>query len=157
VHDLRHTLKRAVHLVEGRAEKQHVRREIHLGLEPLMVNGDPQQLHQVFVNLLINAIEAMPQGGTVEVTLQAEPSDATIRLTIRDSGQGIPPELIPRLFEPFASGKERGTGLGLAVSRRILEEHGGTIAVRPRMPQGTEVIVTLPAVPDAQPVPSGVP
>jgi signal transduction histidine kinase len=157
VHDLRHTLKRAVHLVEGRAEKQHVRREIHLGLEPLMVNGDPQQLHQVFVNLLINAIEAMPQGGTVEVTLQAEPSDATVRLTIRDSGQGIPPELIPRLFEPFASGKERGTGLGLAVSRRILEEHGGTIAVRPRMPQGTEVIVTLPAVPDAQPVPSGVP
>jgi signal transduction histidine kinase len=149
VHDLRHTLKRAVHLVEGRAEKQHVRREIRLGAQPLMVDGDPQQLHQVFVNLLINAIEAMPQGGTVEVTLDAQPSDATIRLTIRDSGQGIPPELVPRLFEPFASGKERGTGLGLAVSRRILEEHGGTITIRPATPGGTEVVVTLPAVQDA--------
>jgi two-component system sensor histidine kinase HydH len=149
VHDLRHTLKRAVHLVEGRAEKQHVRREIRLGAQPLMVDGDPQQLHQVFVNLLINAIEAMPQGGTVEVTLDAQPSDATIRLTIRDTGQGIPPELVPRLFEPFASGKERGTGLGLAVSRRILEEHGGTITIRPATPGGTEVVVTLPAVQDA--------
>lgn len=149
VHDLRHTLKRAVHLVEGRAEKQHVRREIQLGPQPLMVNGDPQQLHQVFVNLLINAIEAMPQGGTIEVTLDAQPADATIRLRIRDSGQGIPPELVPRLFEPFASGKERGTGLGLAVSRRILEEHGGTISIQPVAPQGTEVVVTLPAAQDA--------
>jgi signal transduction histidine kinase len=157
VHDLRHTLKRAVHLIEGRAEKQHVRREIRLGPQPVMVDGDPQQLHQVFVNLLINAIEAMPQGGTVEVALDAQPSDSTIRLTIRDNGQGIPPELVPRLFEPFASGKERGTGLGLAVSRRILEEHGGTIAIRPLQPRGTEVVVTLPAAPSPQPVNTGVP
>lgn len=144
VHDLRHTLKRAVHLIEGRAEKQQVQRKIDLGHEPLMVDGDPQQLHQVFVNLLLNAIEAMPQGGTIEVVLQPS-AEGLIRLTIRDTGQGIPPELVPRLFEPFASGKERGTGLGLAVSRRILEEHGGTIAIRPADPQGTEVVVTLPA------------
>lgn len=157
VHDLRHTLKRAVHLIEGRAENQHVRREVRLGQQPLLVDGDPQQLHQVFVNLLINAIEAMPRGGTVEVTLDDHPADSTIHLTIRDSGQGIPPELIRRLFEPFASGKERGTGLGLAVSRRILEEHGGTIVIRPAVPHGTEVIVTLPAAPSAQPAKSGVP
>jgi signal transduction histidine kinase len=149
-HDVRETLDRAIHLVQGRAEKQRVVTDLQLGFTPLMVNADPQQLHQVFVNLLINAIEAMPEGGELTVTLQGTPESESLRVQFRDTGQGIPAELLPRLFEPFASAKERGTGLGLAVSRRIVEEHGGAIAVRPIAGGGTLFEVTLPAIPQTQ-------
>jgi signal transduction histidine kinase len=95
---------------------------------------------------LINAIEAMPSGGSLSISVIGNPDARQVTVEICDTGDGIPQELMPRLFEPFATGKERGTGLGLAVSRRILEEHGGTIAVRARHPRGTIFEVTLPAV-----------
>jgi two-component system, NtrC family, sensor histidine kinase HydH len=159
LHDLRQTIERAVNLVEGRAKKQQVTTELSLGLVPVMVNGDPQQLHQVFVNVLINGIEAMPHGGQLTVSLAAAENDKLV-VEIEDTGEGIPSELLPRLFEPFATGKDRGTGLGLAVSRRIVEEHGGTVEVCPRLAQGTAFHITLPgvrAVPRlAEPVSNGV-
>jgi signal transduction histidine kinase len=145
-HDLRDTLERAINLVEGRAEKQHVVTEWDLGEQPVNVDGDPQQLHQVFVNLLINGIEAMPGGGTLRVALTHNALHKKAIVQVQDNGEGIPAELMPRLFEPFASAKERGTGLGLAVSRRILEEHGGAITARPRSPKGTIFEVILPAL-----------
>jgi signal transduction histidine kinase len=146
LHDLRETIERALHLVAGRAEKQRVITNMNLGGAPLTVNGDPQQLHQVFVNLLINAIEAMPQGGALRISITGPRDADQLAVEIRDTGEGIPPDLLPRLFEPFASAKERGTGLGLAVSRRIVQEHGGSIAVRPATPRGTVFVVKLPAV-----------
>lgn len=145
LHDLRQTLERALHLVEARAEKQHVSTALELGPQPLSVSGDPQQLHQVFVNLLINAIEAMPRGGRLSIALAPEVVAGHWVVEVQDSGDGIPSELLPRLFEPFATAKERGTGLGLAVSRRILEEHGGRIEVRSQQPRGTIFTVLLPA------------
>jgi two-component system, NtrC family, sensor histidine kinase HydH len=148
-HDLRETLERAMHLVEGRAEKQRVETELWLGLEAVWVNGDPQLLHQVFVNLLINGIEAMPEGGSLAVNLVSEPDDSDVVVEIVDTGEGIPADLLPRLFEPFATAKERGTGLGLAVSRRIVDGHHGAITVRPNSPRGTTFRVTLPAAPAA--------
>ena len=149
LHDLRQTLERALNLVESRAEKQNVTTELDLGLLPLPVSGDPQQLHQVFVNLFINAIEAMPQGGALSIGLVPSAADK-LAVEIRDTGVGIPAELLPRLFEPFATAKERGTGLGLAVSRRILEEHDGSISVRPQTPRGTAFTITLPAASNAE-------
>jgi signal transduction histidine kinase len=148
LHDLRETLQRALNLVEARAAKQQVVTDSSLGEQPLMISGDPQQLHQVFVNLLINAIEAMPRGGRLSLATADEPPPGCLAIEVRDTGGGIPAELLPRLFEPFATTKERGTGLGLAVSRRIIEEHGGTIDVRPQPPMGTVFIVTLPAAAD---------
>ena len=146
LHDLRETLQRAMNLVAGRAHKQQVETELNLGAVPLMVNGDPQQLHQVFVNLLINGIEAMPQGGRLVLSLADDAPPEKLVVQIEDTGDGIPLELLPRLFEPFASAKERGTGLGLAVSRRILEEHSGWIEVGRRQPRGTIFRVVLPGV-----------
>jgi signal transduction histidine kinase len=149
LHDVRDTLQRAIHLVEGRAEKQHVATACRLGDAPVIVNGDPQQLHQVFVNLLINGIEAMPDGGRLIVTLTAGEPEGRLSIQFEDTGIGIPGELMPRLFEPFATAKERGTGLGLAVSRRILEEHSGTITAHHRQPRGSMFEITLPAVAEA--------
>ncbi len=88
----------------------------------------------------------MPHGGALGIFQVAADDDEHIAVEIRDTGEGIPAELLPRLFEPFASAKERGTGLGLAVSRRILQEHGGAISVRPGTLRGTVFMVTLPAV-----------
>src|SRR5262245_24020783 len=150
-HYLRDTLHRAVHLVQGRAEKQNVNVELHLDSESTLVDGDPQQLLQVFVNLLINAIEAMPQGGDLTVALHSDAGGENLTVEICDTGEGIPPDLLPRLFEPFATAKERGTGLGLAVSRRILQEHGGSIGVRSATPRGTVFEVKLPAAAALEP------
>jgi C4-dicarboxylate-specific signal transduction histidine kinase len=149
LHDVRDTLQRALHLVEGRAEKQHVAMASRFGDDPVFVNGDPQQLHQVFVNLLINGIEAMPDGGRLTVALAADRPRGRFAIQFEDTGVGIPADLMPRLFEPFATAKERGTGLGLAVSRRILEEHEGTITARQRQPRGTVFEISLPAAAEA--------
>jgi two-component system, NtrC family, sensor histidine kinase HydH len=156
LYDLRETIDRALHLISGQAEKQHVATDAELGEDALMIYGDPQQLHQVFVNLLINAVEAMPDGGQLEITANRPHGNHAVQVYIRDTGDGIPPDLMPRLFEPFASGKERGTGLGLAVSRRILEEHGGTISARSASPSGTIFVVKLPTASSPALVPESV-
>jgi two-component system sensor histidine kinase HydH len=151
IHDVRETIERAMHLVAGRAEKHSVTSQLDLPGRPIYIDGDPQQLHQVFVNLLINAIEAMPNGGTLRVTARSNSSTQQVSIRVLDTGDGIPADLLPRLFEPFATAKERGTGLGLAVSRRILEEHNGTIEVRPHFPQGTIFELFLPLVSHSEP------
>jgi two-component system sensor histidine kinase HydH len=147
LHDVRDTVERAMHLIAGRAQRQQVTTDLDLGDEPLMIDGDPQQLQQVFINLMINAIEAMPRGGELRAVAKKQELRRCVAIQIFDTGDGIPAELLGRLFEPFATAKERGTGLGLAVSRRILEEHNGSISVHPQTPRGTmfEVILRLVA------------
>lgn len=144
VHDLRQTVARALHLVDGRAKQQRVALVREFFDRPLLVEGDPEQLHQVFVNLALNAIEAMPQGGTLRVRLDQEPAGGLCRVTLSDTGTGIPPEVLPRLFEPFVTSKERGTGLGLAISLRIVQEHGGRLRGENRPQGGADFVVELP-------------
>jgi two-component system, NtrC family, sensor histidine kinase HydH len=109
------------------------------------VEGDPEQLHQVFINLLLNAIESMPQGGSLSVAAQCDGgSNGQCRVLFSDSGPGIPPSVIGKIFEPFVTSKERGTGLGLAVSRRIVEEHGGKLTGVNRPEGGAVFVVELP-------------
>lgn len=142
-HDIRQTLRRALNLVDARMRQQNIEVVTRTGDLNLTVDGDTEKLHQVLVNLLINAIEAMPDGGVVTIDAaivenrQLRPSfdprpdeplsDQWVQIILHDTGEGIPTEVLARLFEPFATSKERGTGLGLAVSRRIIEEHRGTI------------------------------
>jgi signal transduction histidine kinase len=143
-HDIRDTLKRAMNLVEGKAAAARVQLYPDLKNDPVTVDGDPQQLHQVFVNLLINGIEAMPNGGLLCVEVDVIESKSRVRVRIEDNGAGIPIDILPMLFEPFATSKERGTGLGLAISRRIVEEHGGAIEAFNRPEGGATFDVVLP-------------
>ncbi len=144
-HDIRESLRRAMNLVAGRSQQQHVEISADLGDEPLFVDGDPEQLHQVFVNLLLNGLESMPTGGQLKLAATSNDSRHTIQVSVRDSGMGIPEEILKRLFEPFATSKDRGTGLGLAVSRRIVTEHHGTIHAANANEGGAVFDVVLPA------------
>jgi signal transduction histidine kinase len=103
-------------------------------------------MRQVAWNLLRNATEAMPGGGAIALAVEASgaPGDGWAVLRVSDRGSGIPPEDAERIFDPFYSTKVRGTGLGLAVVHRIVDEHGGTIEVQPRAGGGTTFLVRLP-------------
>jgi signal transduction histidine kinase len=111
-----------------------------------LVSGLSNKLQQVLVNLLLNARDAMPQGGKVYVRCWAE--QGCVKVSVRDTGVGIPETLKPHLFEPFVTTKEvgKGTGLGLYVCHRIVTEHGGAIRIASEVGKGTEVVVELPVV-----------
>jgi len=94
-----------------------------------LVQADPMQLHQVFLNLLFNAIEAMPDGGELNLRSGYDRKEEAVKIEVSDTGNGIDPKMIDDIFKPFFSTKSKGTGFGLAISRRIVEEHGGTISV----------------------------
>jgi two-component system sensor histidine kinase HydH len=99
-------------------------------------------MEQAFTNLVLNAVEVMPAGGTLGISLNAD--DCWLIITVSDSGPGISLDVQRRIFEPFFTTKARGTGLGLAVARRVIEEHGGTIEVSSEMGRGTRFTVQLP-------------
>jgi len=110
--------------------------------EPVFAEADEGQLKQVFWNLARNALQAMPQGGTLRATL-ARNSDNRLRIEFRDTGRGMSPDQVEHLFEPFSS-TTGGTGLGLSIVYQIIRDHGGTINVRSRERQGTTITVELP-------------
>jgi len=107
--------------------------------------GDRDRLEQLFLNLYVNAADAMPEGGILSVGLRA-PSEALLEVEIRDTGLGIEPDRVGRIFEPFYSSKERGkgTGLGLVVSRSIVLDHDGTIEVESELDKGTCFTIRFP-------------
>ena len=111
----------------------------------LRVHVDETLLHRVLVNLLSNAVEALPaEGGAVRVTATGTPVGGAV-LVVEDNGDGVSPEDLERIFEPFFSRKEAGVGMGLPISRRIVELHGGGLVLHPRPSGGTRVRLTLPA------------
>ena len=128
------------------------------GLWPAAV--DPGQIGQVIQNLVLNAVEAMPSGGAVEIALDNVRVESgarmspgpCVRLRVSDEGRGIPPDVLPHIFDPFVSTKERGSGLGLAVTHSVVTRHGGTIDVRSRPGEGTTFEIVLPARPGASPM-----
>lgn len=104
--------------------------------------GDPQQLKQVFLNLLLNSLQALNGQGRLEVATSQQGGELIV--TIQDNGTGIAPEALPHIFEPFFSTKPTGTGLGLAIVHSIIQEHGGRIGVESNVNRGTTVKLHLP-------------
>jgi signal transduction histidine kinase len=113
------------------------------GLPP--VKGKQQQLENAFVNIIINAVQAMPQGGTIEIGASLGDKER-ICVTISDTGIGIPPSDMAHIFDPFYTTKEvgKGTGLGLSLVYGIIHAHGGTIEVNSRVNEGTVFTISLP-------------
>ena len=121
---------------------QPVRLVSEMPTAPLMIDGDAELLHRAFSNLVLNAMDAMPEGGTL--TLTGSEADAWVKLTVCDTGQGMTEEECARLFTPYYTTKEHGTGLGLAIVQSVIADHHGTIAVESSPGRGTCFRIELP-------------
>lgn len=139
-------LQEVAGLIRGRAEKQGVSVRLEVMNADVSVYADPEQLRQVLVNLMLNGLDAQPRGGTLRMTSQV--IDGEVEIRVLDQGAGISDEMLPRLFQPFASNKETGVGLGLVISRRIVEDHGGTIIGENRDCGGAVFRIRLPKLPN---------
>ncbi|MCI0455614.1 MAG: ATP-binding protein [Gemmataceae bacterium] len=136
-------IERALALVSGRARKQKVELLFAAPALPVWLEADGEQLQQLLVNLALNALDSMPHGGELRIETERLAS-GQVEVRVLDTGAGIPETLLPRLFRPFVSGKETGLGLGLVVSRRIAEEHGGQLRAANRPRGGTCLTLRLP-------------
>ena len=145
--DLNTVVRRAVVLVKHKLAMQNVDLEENLTPDLPPVTCDANQMQQVILVLMVNASEAMPHGGKLAVSTEFDARGEHVRLRVKDTGTGIPADVLPRIFDPFFTTKEdqNRTGLGLAVAFSIVEQHAGEIAVDTAPGKGTEFIVTLPA------------
>jgi signal transduction histidine kinase len=143
--DARAVIEEVGELVKAKAVEQGV--QIHIsangaGAAATHIEADAEQIKTCFSNLMINAVQAMPDGGSLNVTLQ--PSQTHLRIEFADTGVGIGTENLEQIFEPYYSTKETGIGLGLPLTKKIIEEHGGQITVASEPGQGTTFTLTLP-------------
>lgn len=135
-------LKTVLTLVTNDAQRRQIALNLSLPVVEFTISGDGEKLRQAFLNILINALQATPPGGTVDIELNN--TDTDIEIKFRDSGYGVDPENMQRIFEPFFTTKSDGTGLGLAISKKIIEGHGGTLLIESAVGQGTTVLIRLP-------------
>jgi two-component system nitrogen regulation sensor histidine kinase GlnL len=151
VHDV---LEHAVGVIQPQLQDRHIVLQCGFEAWPDLVKADEYQLEQAFLNLLLNSLEATGAEGRLTVTTQialpgelalaSNPAAPVLKVDIADTGVGIAPENLKRLFEPFFSTKPGGTGLGLAICRRIMEEHHGELSVQSEVGRGTTITVVLP-------------
>ncbi|HEV2722784.1 MAG TPA: ATP-binding protein, partial [Thermoanaerobaculia bacterium] len=143
--DMSAVIRQTVKLVEHKMKLGNITPILDLAPDLPPVRGDAAQLEQLILALVINAIEAMPHEGTL--TLKAKSDGQSVTVVVEDDGVGIPPDFLPHLFEPFQTTKEegKGVGLGLAISRTIVERHHGAINVVSEVGRGTTFTMTFPA------------
>jgi hypothetical protein len=142
--DLHEPLGRVLDLIEARLRNQKIELTRDIAKDLPRLKGDPGQIEQVFLNLFINAANAMPHGGTLTVTARAEP-EGTLLVEVRDTGKGISSADLEHVFRPFFTTRENGSGLGLPLSRQIIVAHDGDIWIESVPDRGTSVFVRLPA------------
>jgi two-component system, sporulation sensor kinase C len=146
--DLSALLEQTVTLLEAQANLSNVTLAMEPGareLPPIIVTCEENKLKQVFINLIKNAIEASAGGGAIRIAVLVSDEQAVVE--VADTGSGLPEEQLEQLGQPFYTTKEQGNGLGLMVCRRIVQDHGGTIAFRSEAGEGTVVAVRLPCNP----------
>jgi signal transduction histidine kinase len=135
----------------GRSEDFKIEKDFFSSLPKTMI--DPSSMEQAFLNIILNAQKAMPKGGTFTVSTHAFPQKKDdgkeardVQIIFEDTGIGIPPENLPKIFNPFYSTRPDGTGLGLSITKNIVEQNGGKIEVKSQVHVGTKFIITLPAI-----------
>jgi two-component system, NtrC family, sensor kinase len=145
-------------LIQHRLETNAITLNRSFRAAPERLLGDDYELQQAFVNLLLNALDALGENGTLTISTETLPPESAprgqsgaapgpwLRVTIQDSGIGIPPEHLRRLFEPFFTTKATGTGLGLPITRRIVQRHHGEITAQSQPGKGTTFEILLPAL-----------
>jgi two-component system, NtrC family, sensor kinase len=143
--DINEIMEKSLRLLENefRLGRIQLKKNLSSGIGKIYL--DANQIEQVFINLLINAVHATPENGTITVNSCRLPEQSTVRIEIEDSGSGISPENLPKIFEPFFSTKEKGTGLGLAVSYGIIKNHSGNIDVKSHPQEGTRFTLDFQA------------
>jgi signal transduction histidine kinase len=153
---LHEILDQSLRLVEPLMDAKPVSHSRSFAAAADLVDGDEHELQQAFVNLLLNAVDALGPNGKVVVATNListglgdigspQPAAGAVQVTIQDTGAGIAPENMKRLFEPFFTTKPSGTGLGLAITRRILQQHRGEISAKSQLGEGTTFTILLPA------------
>jgi two-component system NtrC family sensor kinase len=156
--DINRVVEQCLLLVRHKLEIGNI--ELHATLAEGLprLQCDPSQIEQVLLAVIVNAADAMPKGGNLWIESRLHKEGRQVSLTVRDDGSGIPPEVMPKIFEPFVTTKdhEHGTGLGLAVSRGIVERHSGKISVESEVGKGTTVTITLPVPGGSGPLPEPV-
>jgi signal transduction histidine kinase len=133
----------------ARKDMSRARVEVSLRLDESQpaIMADANAIGQVLLNLLTNARMAMPDGGEIVVETGHPADSGAARLTVRDTGSGIAPEILPKIFDPFFTTKPDGTGLGLSISHGIVQDHGGTVDVRSEPGRGATFVLTFPLAP----------
>ena len=144
--DLQAVVERMVRLVQHKLEMTGIQLQVDFAPDLPRIYCDAAQIEQVLVALVMNSIDAMPRGGNLWIRARVLPDSDQIEIQVRDDGSGIPPEILPHIFEPFLTTKEsgRGVGLGLAISHSIIERHHGRIEVQSEVGRGTTFTIRLP-------------
>jgi len=140
--DMCSTVEHAVMFARQQAITKRIMVEMEIMNVIPLVEHDPNQINQVLLNLLLNAIQSMDAPGVIRVSLLTD--DDVVTITVADQGKGIPPEHLPNIFRPFFTTKGHGTGLGLSLARRMVEAHGGSIDVASEVGKGTTFTIQLP-------------
>lgn len=147
--DVRYILNDVISLLDSQAHLFGIEFDSQFSEQPATVHCEENQLKQVFINIVKNAIEAMPGGGTIDVRQRMDGNSVII--VISDEGEGIPEDMLPKLGEPFFTNKETGTGLGLMVSQRIIQAHKGSMEIRSEYGSGAEITIMLPTAHEPEP------
>jgi signal transduction histidine kinase len=140
--DLNELLEELVDFFLPQAQQQRAKVRLRRADQPLVAPVDPRLIKQAVLNLMLNALQAMPEGG--ELILSASKDDGAALIDIIDTGKGIAPEAIDKIFQAYYTSKKGGTGLGLAMTQRIVKEHGGQLSVTSEMGKGSDFQLRLP-------------
>lgn len=145
--DVNKSLREVITLLNRQFQRENIAVDTRLDPDLPLAAGDSEKMKQVFMNLLVNAKQAISGQGSISVGTETVPESSSIRITVSDSGCGVPDEILEKIFDPFFTTKPvgEGTGLGLAVSYGIVQEHGGSIEVQSAKGKGTTFTIVLPA------------
>ena len=146
---LKTIIEYALKMVQNQADLKGIRIEKVIPLSTIKIPMDADRMNQVFLNLCLNAVEAMQEGGTLSVHLVEDTDSGKIRVTVSDTGAGIKGEDLVHVFDPYFTTKQSGTGLGLAIVHKIVQSHDGDVMIESEPGRGTRVTVSLPLTGDS--------